>query len=129
MQGLRDHGTAPGSLARSQAGWGHGAAALVVPDFMARFHGRLGASGRRYHFTRYDCHDDIADFSNILIFALDAQRRPCSLAHVDHDGGIRHLPGIALSRDAPTCWDIRFLPLDHAAAEAVILDLTRLGDA
>ena len=129
MQINLDNAPLAGSWAWPGAGRGAGAAALLAPALMARFHSRMGASGRRYHFTRYDSRDDIADFTNIVMIALDAWKRPCSCVHIDHDGYIRQLSGTAHSDHKPIYWDIRFLPLDRAAGEAVIHDLTRHGDA
>ncbi|MBV1705799.1 MAG: hypothetical protein KGQ37_01175 [Hyphomicrobiales bacterium] len=129
MQLHLDQGYVPGGFARPAARHFRDVAPLMMPACMARFHGRRGASGRRYHFTRYECRDDIADFTNILILALDAQGRPCSLTHVGSEGSTSLILGCAVSQQEPACWDIRFLPPDRTEAEAVIRDLACRGEA
>lgn len=98
-------------------------------DVLARFHCKVGASGRRYHFTRYVACEEIADFTNMLVFALDARGCLCAMAHVDQQGGVKQLHGSNMTDDASVCWDVRFLPQGREAADAIIDDLVRRGAA
>lgn len=90
---------------------------------LARFHCRAGVSGRRYYFTRYVSREEIADFTNILVFALDARGCRCAMGYIDHEGCVEQLDGPIMTENAPVCWEVRFLPQGRDAAEAIIADL------
>ncbi len=96
---------------------------------MDRFRTWLGASGRRYHCTRYSQRDDIAEFTNILFWAVDAEGRRSGVTHVDACGVVKPIGDEALEQVAPHGWEVRFLPQDQAAAQAVIADMTGVFSA